>query len=48
MFEAPVRNDIGRVVIDADVVNGFSSPHIYTAENLRIEWNDNGKLNTAA
>jgi ATP-dependent Clp protease ATP-binding subunit ClpX len=48
MFEAPGRKDIGRVVIDADVVNGVSRPHIYTAENLRIEWNDNGKLNTAA
>ncbi|MEO8395248.1 MAG: ATP-dependent Clp protease ATP-binding subunit ClpX [Chloroflexota bacterium] len=48
MFEAPGRKDIGRVVVDADVVNGVVRPHIYTAENLRIEWSDNGKLNTAA
>jgi len=48
MFEAPGRKDIGRVVVDEDVVNGIARPHIYTAENLRIEWSDNGKLNTAA
>ena len=35
MFEAPGRKDIGRVVIDDDVVNGVARPHIYTAENLR-------------
>ena len=48
MFEAPGRKDIGRVVIDDDVVNGVARPHIYTAENLLIEWTDNGKLHTAA
>ena len=48
MFEAPGRKDIGRVVIDEDVVNGVARPHIYTAENLLIEWTDNGKLHTAA
>jgi ATP-dependent Clp protease ATP-binding subunit ClpX len=48
MFEAPGRKDIERVVIDADVVNGIARPHIYGGENLRLEWTDNGKLNTAA
>ncbi|MFN8447979.1 MAG: ATP-dependent Clp protease ATP-binding subunit ClpX [Anaerolineae bacterium] len=48
MYEAPGRKDIGRVVIDADVINGVSRPHIYNVENLRLEWTDNGKLNTAA
>ena len=48
MYEAPGRKDIERVVIDADVINGVTRPHIYTRENLRLEWSDNGKLNTAA
>lgn len=48
MFEAPGRKDIERVVIDADVINGLSRPHIFTRENLLLEWNENGKLNTAA
>ena len=48
MFEAPGRKDIQRVVIDADVVNGNARPHIYSDNNLRLEWTDNGKLNTAA
>ncbi|HVU11977.1 MAG TPA: AAA family ATPase, partial [Phototrophicaceae bacterium] len=48
MYEAPGRKDIERVVIDADVINGLARPHIYTRENLRLEWSENGKLNTAA
>ncbi|MCC6803680.1 MAG: ATP-dependent Clp protease ATP-binding subunit ClpX [Anaerolineae bacterium] len=48
MYEAPGRKDIGRVVVDADVVNGIARPHIYNVENLRLEWSPNGKLNTAA
>jgi ATP-dependent Clp protease ATP-binding subunit ClpX len=48
MFEAPGRKDIERVVIDADVINGVIRPHIFTRENLLLEWNENGKLNTAA
>ncbi len=48
MFEAPGRKDIERVVIDGDVVNGVSRPHIYTGENHLVEWTDGGKLNTAA
>ncbi len=48
MFEAPGRKDVQRVVIDADVVNGISRPHIFSNENLRLEWTENGKLNTAA
>jgi ATP-dependent Clp protease ATP-binding subunit ClpX len=48
MYEAPGRKDIGRVVIDADVVNGISRPQIYTPDNNRIEWRDDGTLTTAA
>ncbi len=48
MFEAPGRKDVQRVVIDADVVNGITRPHIYSSENLRLEWSENGKLHTAA
>jgi ATP-dependent Clp protease ATP-binding subunit ClpX len=47
MFEAPGRKDIERVVIDADVINGLARPHIYTRENLRLEWSENGKLTAA-
>jgi ATP-dependent Clp protease ATP-binding subunit ClpX len=48
MFEAPGRKDIQRVVIDADVINGISRPHIYNNAEVRLEWSENGKLNTAA
>lgn len=48
MYEAPGRKDIERVVIDADVINGVARPHIYTRENLLLEWSEGGKLNTAA
>jgi ATP-dependent Clp protease ATP-binding subunit ClpX len=47
MFEAPGRKDIERVVIDADVINELARPHIYTRENLRLEWSENGKLTAA-
>ena len=48
MYEAPGRKDIGRVVIDADVINGVSRPKIFTDDNTRMEWTDDGSLNTAA
>ncbi|MEP7291557.1 MAG: ATP-dependent Clp protease ATP-binding subunit ClpX [Chloroflexota bacterium] len=48
MYEAPGRKDIERVVIDADVINGVARPHIYTRENLQLQWSETGKLNTAA
>lgn len=48
MYEAPGRKDIGRVVIDADVINGVSRPKIFTDDNTRMEWRDDGTLTTAA
>jgi ATP-dependent Clp protease ATP-binding subunit ClpX len=48
MYEAPGRKDIGRVIIDADVINGVSRPKIFTEDNTRMEWTDDGSLNTAA
>jgi len=48
MYEAPGRKDIERVVIDEDVINGIARPHIYTRENLRLEWSEGGKLTSAA
>ena len=48
MYEAPGRKDIGRVIIDADVINGVSRPKIFTDNNTRIEWTDDGGLTTAA
>ncbi|HLU09132.1 MAG TPA: ATP-dependent Clp protease ATP-binding subunit ClpX [Oceanobacillus sp.] len=48
MFEAPGRKDLARVVIDADVINGISRPHLYSSENKLLEWTEGGSLNTAA
>ncbi len=48
MFEVPSRDDIHRVIIDEDVVNGESKPHIYAKDDIRLTWDDNGRLSTAA
>ncbi len=48
MFEIPGREDIRRVVIDADVINGLSQPHIYGADDRRLEWTEDGSLKPAA
>lgn len=48
MYEAPGRSDIARVVIDADVINGVAQPHLYTTENVRLVWSENGTLKPAA
>jgi len=38
MYEAPGRQDITRVVIDAAVINGEAKPQLFTAEDTRVEW----------
>ena len=48
MFEAPGRDDILRVVIDAEVVRGNTRPLIFTKEGERVEWSSDGTLDTAA
>ncbi len=48
MYEAPGRKDIGRVVIDADVINGTVRPRIYGTDDAPIAWGENGNLTTAA
>ncbi|TVR18975.1 MAG: ATP-dependent Clp protease ATP-binding subunit ClpX [Anaerolineaceae bacterium] len=48
MFEVPGRDDIQRVVIDADVINGVRPPRIYTKADRQLEWQDDGSLKPAA
>jgi ATP-dependent Clp protease ATP-binding subunit ClpX len=48
MFEIPGRDDIRRVVIDADVINGKAHPHIYNANDIELQWSEDGSLNPAA
>ncbi|MFW5692025.1 MAG: ATP-dependent Clp protease ATP-binding subunit ClpX [Chloroflexota bacterium] len=48
MFEIPGREDIRRVVIDADVVNGLRPPHIFSKEDVELEWTEDGTLKPAA
>ena len=46
MFEIPGRDDIRRVVIDADVVNRQSLPRIYDADGDEIKWSADGVLDS--
>lgn len=48
MFEVPGRQDIRRVVIDGDAIQGQHKPTIYSSDGRRMEWTDNGTLNPAA
>ncbi len=49
MFEAPgLKDEISRVVIDADVINGTARPRIYGKDNILYKWDDNGTLHVAA
>jgi ATP-dependent Clp protease ATP-binding subunit ClpX len=48
MFEIPGREDISRVVIDADVINGKVQPRIYSENDSELTWSDDGRLNPAA
>jgi ATP-dependent Clp protease ATP-binding subunit ClpX len=38
MFEAPGRDEISRVVVDAAVINGEARPQLFSAENRQIDW----------
>jgi ATP-dependent Clp protease ATP-binding subunit ClpX len=44
MYEAPGRKDIGRVIVDADVINGTRRPHIFNRDNKLVQWGEDGKL----
>lgn len=48
MFEIPGRDDIHKVVITADVINGNARPRIYTSNDKLMEWMDDGSLKPAA
>ncbi len=48
MFEIPGRDDIHRVVIDADVINGQTAPRIYGENDMQLKWSDDGRLHPAA
>ncbi len=48
MFEIPGREDIRRIVINAETIRGQSRPHIYNANGALLEWRDDGSLNPAA
>jgi len=48
MFEAPGRDDLARVVVDADVIEGKAHPHLFDSRGNALEWEENGTLRTAA
>ncbi len=48
MFEIPGRDDIHRVVVDADVINGLRQPHIFTNTDAKLEWSADGHVTSAA
>lgn len=48
MFEIPGRSDIWRVVIDAEVINGVAHPHIFTHDDVKLIWSEDGHLLPAA
>ncbi|MCB9453639.1 MAG: ATP-dependent Clp protease ATP-binding subunit ClpX [Anaerolineaceae bacterium] len=48
MFEIPSRDDIRKIVIDADVILSKSKPHIYDVNGVKLEWMDDGHLSPAA
>ena len=48
MFETPGRDDVRKVVIDAEVIDGKERPHIFKEDGARLEWLDNGTLKPAA
>lgn len=48
MFETPGRDDISKIVVDGDTIRGLSKPRIYTDDEVRLEWGDDGSLHPAA
>jgi len=48
MFEIPSRDDIHRIVINDEVVNGTGEPLIYDTDDQQLKWDDDGSLTPAA
>ncbi|MFN8529866.1 MAG: ATP-dependent Clp protease ATP-binding subunit ClpX [Anaerolineae bacterium] len=48
MFEAPGHDDINRVIVDADVINGVARPRLFGKDNVQYIINPDGSLQTAA
>ncbi len=48
MFETPGREDISRVIVDGDVINSQAKPQIFDADDVRLEWGEDGSLHPAA
>jgi ATP-dependent Clp protease ATP-binding subunit ClpX len=48
MYEAPGRNDIKRIVVDAAAMRGEGKPKLFSDNNIRLEWNDGSSVNSAA
>ncbi|MDX2160138.1 MAG: ATP-dependent Clp protease ATP-binding subunit ClpX [bacterium] len=48
MFEAPGHEDIARVVIDADVINGDARPRLFGKDNVQYVIQPDGTLHAAA
>ncbi len=48
MFETPGHTEISRIVVDRDVIEGTRKPTIYTQDETRLEWGEDGSLYPAA
>ena len=48
MFETPGRSEISRIVVNAATIKGEEKPRIYTEDETRLEWGDDGSLHPAA
>ncbi|HEX3050484.1 MAG TPA: ATP-dependent Clp protease ATP-binding subunit ClpX [Aggregatilineaceae bacterium] len=48
MFEVPSREDIKQVIVDADAINRVGHPKIVLTDDKQLEWDENGKLESAA
>ena len=48
MFEIPGREDIRRVVIDAEVIHGGTKPRLYGEDDAELGWADDGTIDPAA
>lgn len=48
MFETPSRQDISKIVVDEKAIRGEGKPIIYTEDEIRLEWGEDGSLYPAA
>jgi ATP-dependent Clp protease ATP-binding subunit ClpX len=48
MFEIPSHDDIRRVIVDADAINGGARPKIVVEGEQILRWRDDGTLESAA